>query len=123
MFIKKTKSTPYIHISEEDCVFEIKGDSYAFRIREFYAPLLSWIENDMCKISCEMKWIIQLNLINSESLVIFSEIFFKMNSHFNTGMNIQINWLYTEDDDDMFDTGEVLSELTKIPFHFVLSNE
>ena len=123
MHIEKTKNTPFIHISNEECIFEIKGKSYSLGLRDFYAPVLSWIENEMHKITCDIKCPFYITMINSESLLIFSEIIFKMNSHFKNGMNIKIDWVYEEDDEDMYETGMLLSELTQIPFKFVMSND
>jgi hypothetical protein len=123
IFIKDTKDTPLVHISSEEGLFEISGSSFAVSVIDFYLPVLKWIENDLKFLDKELNCSFKLDMINSETLKIFTEMFFKLSHHHEAGKKINVKWIFNDDDEDIYEIGILLSEITKVPFTFEMHED
>jgi len=118
IFISETKDTPKIHISVDEGLFEITGNSFSLSVIDFYKPILEWIKNDLPLVTKDLNCTFKLEIVNSETIKIFTEILFKLNSFYENGKSINIKWIFNEDDEDVYEIGIMLSEMAKIPFTF-----
>ena len=119
MLIIAEKDKPYIHLSKEECDFEIKGNSYSVLIDEVYKKVVDWIEHNFPETKCDIVWKFQFEMISSGSLKGLIKIIEVLDSFYNEGLNIKIKWISPEDDSDIIEIGQDLSEITSIPFDFV----
>jgi len=119
MLILAEKDKPYIHLSETECDFEIKGNSYSVLIDDLYNDVIQWIENHFPDIDCEINWNFQFEMISSTSLKGIIKIIETLDKFFNEGKKIRITWISPGGDTDIIEIGEDLSELTSINFNFV----
>ncbi len=119
MLILAEKDKPYIHLSETECNFEIKGNSYSVLIDDLYNEVIQWIEKHFPEIDCEINWNFQFEMISSASLKGIIKIIETLDKFFNQGKKIRITWISPGGDIDIIEIGEDLSELTSINFDFV----
>ena len=104
--IKETKYTPQINMDAISGVIEMTGKSYPENTFDFYAPVMQWL-NDYFSDENEKLTVINMEIIyfNSSSSKLFFDFFdvcdAKKNSH-----NIEINWIYEEDNENAKEAGE-----------------
>lgn len=118
MIIKETPGSPYIHLSAEDCIFEIKGNSFSENINEIYEKVLTWIDEEMSKIECNINCIFKFNVSNS---VTYKNVLIVMTKFVNLikqGKKITVVWYFDEEDEDSLSIGEDIEELFNIPVQF-----
>ena len=119
MLLIAEKDKPYIHLSETECNFEIKGKSYSVLIDEIYNKAVRWIEDKLPEIECEMLWKFQFEMVSSASLKGIIRLLEVLDNFYKEGKKIKIRWISPEDDSDIIEIGHDLSEITEIPFDFV----
>ncbi|MCD6555755.1 MAG: SiaC family regulatory phosphoprotein [Bacteroidales bacterium] len=113
------KDTPYIHLSDTGCNFEIKGNSYSVLIDDIYNEVTLWINDYFPGIDCEINWKFHFEMISSASLKGIIKVIETLDNFFNQGKNIKITWITEGNDTDIIEIGEDISELTSVPFDFV----
>ncbi len=113
------KDRPYIHLSKDECNFEITGKSYSVLIDEIYNNVAQWIKDNFPEIDCEINWKFQFEMISSASLKGIIKVIERLDYFFNSGKKINITWISPGGDTDIIETGEDISEITNIPFNFV----
>ncbi len=87
-------------------VLEIKGRSLPEQAHDLYKPLLDWID-EYHKSPQETTIVnIYLEYINSSSNKYLLLILKKLDDLFLSGNNVEINWHYDEDDEDLKETAE-----------------
>lgn len=119
MKLKRTRNTPSVFLSVTDCIFEIKGPSYAENITEIYVQILEWVEEKIPQLSCELDCHFQIDVLNSVSYKNIIEIIMRLDHYAKTDKKIKVIWHYYEDDEDNFAVGKDLSDLFDIPFEIV----
>lgn len=119
MLILEEKDKPYIHLSETECDFEIKGNSYSVLIDDVYNKVAKWIEDHFPEIKCEINWKFQYEMISSASIKGIIKIIEVLESFYQKGKKIRINWISPGGDADIIEIGEDLEEITSIPFDFL----
>jgi len=120
--IEGTPKTPTVHFDAESGVLEIKGRSIPENAVEFYKPLVDWIGayGDSAKPDTTVN--IQLEYFNTSSSKCILDVFKKLES-VNGKTNININWHYEEDDEDMLEAGEDYQAIINIPFKMIEMEE
>jgi len=127
LVIEGTDVTPEIVFNPENCLFEISGCSRPEDVRDFYYPVLNWLEKCKNKIleqkaKYEEKPItfnFKFSYFNSSSAKFIFDIITEINTFYLEGINIKIYWCFDEGDDDMKEAGEDLSEMCNIPFNYI----
>ena len=121
--------SPGVILDPENNVYEINGESRPESVRDFYQPIIDWMEEfaeEVKSLSDEEKKeknIIvhfKLEYFNSSSAKYFLDIIksFLANFHAN-GVDVKIYWYYEEGDEDMQEAGEELSHMVKYPFKYI----
>lgn len=121
--------SPEVKFDPENNIYEIKGESRPESVRDFYQPILDWLEEysvEAQKYSDEEKkdkGIIihfKLDYFNSSSAKYFLDIIKSLIANFHSnGIDIKIFWYYEEGDEDMQEAGEELSHMVKYPFKYI----
>jgi len=109
--------TPTVNVKERLKKIEITGKSRMTDPGLFYNELLQTLENNFQKFKHTLIIEFRYEYINTGS----SKWLYHVLSHMqnlvaNEGM-IEIYWYYDEDDEIIFEAGEVLQSILKIPFH------
>ncbi len=119
MLLIAKRDTPYVHLSDTDCIFEIKGSSYSVLIDDIYQKVINWIEEKFPAIECEIDWKFQFEMVSSASLKGIIKIVETLDKFSEQGKKIRIIWISPGGDTDIIEIGEDISELSAIPFDFV----
>lgn len=129
LIIDQKPNSPKIILDPENKVYMISGESRPYDVREFYEPVILWLEE------------FSAHLVNSESKnepVIFNFDFEYFNSSSGKlildickilaklrqqDVSIGVNWHFEKDDYDMLEAGKEFSSIVKFPFDYVMSNK
>ena len=117
--IDPTEETPKVVLDKGQGVFEIAGNSLPEDVLEFYNPILTWFNEYTSTPNPSTSLIFNLEYYNTSSSKIFIRIFEKMRDLHRHGHNVEIQWHFFEDDDDMMEAGEDYAENLKLPFTLV----
>jgi len=103
--IEKTQLTPSILLDKEQGLIEIKGDSLPENTAEFYKPLMAELKDYFN--SPQDKTIVNLEItyFNSSSSKLFFD-FFDLLETASAKYDIEINWIYDEENESMEEAGE-----------------
>ena len=127
--IEATRETPEIIFDPENDLYRIKGASHPENIKTFMAPVMHWLDQFFEEVKSEMgkKIVFQFfyKYINSSSLKHLYDLLKKFTEMRNAGLMVEIEWNYADDDEDMLEAGEEVSELTGInlPFRYMAYSE
>ena len=119
--ITGTEDTPEVSYDPETLVLSIKGSSFPENTYNFYQPIFSWLtefleQSDFRKLEIHL----DLNYYNSSSSKVFMNLFHLLETHFDSGKNLMINWYYDPDDQDSMEEGEDFGiGLEALPFNLV----
>jgi hypothetical protein len=119
IIIEGTPKTPSIKFDAKDGVFEIKGRSIPENSVEFYKPLNEWLDNYM-QIPLDKTVVnIRLEYFNTSSSKCILDVFKRLEAIHRSKHDVEINWFYEEDDEDMLEAGEDYDSIIKVPFKMV----
>ena len=105
--IEATKYTPEINFDSQSNILNIVGKSYPENTFEYYKPVVTWIENYLKTVTDELIVLnLDLEYLNSSSLKAYFDLFDLLEIAHNEGKNIQIKWIYDEENDISEETGE-----------------
>ena len=119
LIIRPTRITPLIYFDPERGLLELRGKSSPENAIQFYAKLLSSLEefgrNGKHNLVANFKF----EYFNTSSSKCIFDIFKKINLVQEQGYKLSINWFYEEDDEDMMEAGEDYSDLLGTEFNYV----
>lgn len=118
-----TPKTPFVRFDGEKGLVEIKGRSIPENSVEFYKPLIDWLEKYGGAPLKETNVNIQLEYFNTSSSKCILDIFKKLELIHKKGNQVEVNWYYEEDDEDMFEAGEDYQSIINIPFKMIEMEE
>ncbi len=119
-----TLNTPSISLDPVGNKFELKGESRPENVRNFYLPILEWLEKFAAEISgkdsnAPLDFSFNFEYFNSTSAKYILDIFKILNSINKAGNEVKVSWHYEEDDEDMYEVGLEMSRMAGIPFEYV----
>jgi len=116
--IPETNNTPHIVFDADSDVFLIEGKSFPEDSKEFYTPVLEWL--DQYKTTSPKTFKIHFNLfyLSSSSIISVKQILQRVSDMKTAGADTTIVWNYDDNDDDIKKTGEDYQKLTKLMFEF-----
>jgi hypothetical protein len=129
--IEGTNISPRVCFEPQKRSLEISGYSRPENARDYYAPLLQWIEDfkdwilktspaggAIEPIVFKFKYI----YFNSSSAKFIYDIIMALNEMQKKDIPLKIYWYFDEDDDELREAGEELSDMSSVPFHYVEVN-
>jgi len=119
IIIEGTPKTPSIKFDAKDGVFEIKGRSIPENSVEFYKPLNEWLDTYMQVPLDKTVVNIRLEYFNTSSSKCILDVFKRLESIHRSKHDVEINWFYEEDDEDMLEAGEDYDSIIKVPFKMI----
>jgi len=105
--IERSKQSPLVIFKSNEHYLKISGNSYMNNAYEFYSPIFYRL-SEYFKIKTKEKTSIYLdiNVCNSQSAVILSELFDLLNTAQRLGFDIDIIWYYHTQNDMALESGE-----------------
>ena len=103
--IEETKYTPKITLDTKG-IISLVGKSYPENTFEFYVPMMEWLEHYF-KDSPAEKTVVNLEIVyfNSSSSKLFFD-FFDLLEENSKENDIEINWIYDEENESAEEAGE-----------------
>jgi len=117
--IDGTAKTPTVKFNSEKGVIEIKGRSIPENSVEFYKPLVDWLEEYKKSPLPKTMVKIQLEYFNTSSSKCILDVFKKLEAIHKGKNEVEINWYYEEDDEDMLEAGEDYESIIRVPFKMI----
>lgn len=119
LFVEGTQKTPTVNFDASKGIIEIKGRSIPENSIEFYKPLVDWLENYAQNAQESTVVNIQLEYFNTSSSKCILDVFKKLEAIYKNKHQVNINWYYEEDDEDMLEAGEDYESIIHVPFNMV----
>lgn len=117
--IPPTPKTPDICFNPETGIFSISGMSYPEYGREFYKPVIDWIEDYAKNPHKQTVVNIKFKYFNTSSAKSILALLQKINEIRLSGNDVSVNWHYELNDEQMIQDGENYSSLLNFPFNMV----
>lgn len=108
---------PEVILDKATNEFRFTGKSLPEDVKEFYTPILEWIENyvedpnEETLVEFDMEY---FNSASSKQLLDVLERFAILAE--NGKGTVKVRWRFMEDDEDMEDAGESYADIVDIPF-------
>jgi len=118
LFLEATTETPEIHFDAQKPTFSIKGKSFPEETRDFFDPVLNWLNDYADAPNAKTEVTIHMDYYNSSTSVALMEVLKLLERIHLKGHEVTIHWHYDLIDDDMLEAGEEYEELLKLPFTY-----
>lgn len=128
LHLNGTAVSPTVDFNIETRLLEISGYSRPENVRDFYFPLIQWLDDlntvwsknrsmnlDSESYSFKFKFV----YFNSSSAKFIYDIIILLNGFQKEGFPIKIYWYYDAEDDELREAGEELSDMANVPFSYV----
>ncbi len=122
LYIEETESTPYVNFNCETGIFKLEGKSVPTAAEDFYKGVLAWLEDYLENPQELTNMSLKLDYFNIASSKRILYILYKLNELVEKGFEVNIEWYYHEDEDDMLEVGQDFAFMVKIPFKFIEFN-
>ncbi len=121
LVLDETKYTPRITLDASNGIIELRGKSYPENTFEFYRPMMEWLESYFDGNAKE-KTVVNMEIIyfNSSSSKLFFD-FFDLLDEVKEKYEIEINWIYDEENESALEAGEdFLEDFEDLPIKLVV---
>lgn len=116
--IKKASNSPEILMDPEIGLIEIKGSSFLEDSVAFYEPVKNWIEEYITNPK-DTIINVELTYFNSAAAKILITAFKSLGNIKKQNCKLTINWSYSDDDEDIKDSGVDFAKLTGLDFNMI----
>ncbi|MDH5608371.1 MAG: DUF1987 domain-containing protein [Cyclobacteriaceae bacterium] len=117
IYLPATKNTPEVTLDLTQKFLKLKGVSSPENNLDFYDKIIDAlnIKANSGKFQVDVSFI-HFNTSSSKSIF---TLFQKLKSINNEGNEVEVNWHYEQDDEDMLECGQDFSELLDMHFNFI----
>jgi hypothetical protein len=115
--IIQTKTTPYAAF--KDGYLLIKGKSVPFGYPEIYDTIYDRLKIYMIKPEKRTRVDFVLSAINAVSKISIMQTFRLFEEMNKEGANIQVSWYFQDDDDDVYEMGEICKSTFDVKMNLV----
>jgi hypothetical protein len=122
MYLDRTNRTPKITLDPRENIFEIKGRSIPENSVDFYKPVMDWMDEYRKQPNSKTRFVVRLEYYNTSSSKCLVEIMRKLEMIYLDGNQVEMEWYYEEQDEDMRESGEDFKEILKIPIRMIALN-
>lgn len=117
--IAGTLKTPTIFLNSESGTMLFEGRSNPENARDFFQPVMEWMEEYLKHPAQRTDLKINLELFNTSSSKYLMEILRKIRYLADNDHAFNVTWMYEEDDLEMLDTAEAYEMMTGLRFEKV----
>ena len=123
MNLDETDKTPKVRFNPEKGILEIKGRFIPENAIEYFIPIYEWLDEYAKTPAPNTEVHLQLEYLNDSSSKCMFDVLKKLMFILKGGNQVEINWYYPPDDEDIYETGEDYQSIFKIPFKFIETEE
>lgn len=120
LFIEKTKNTLGVNFDAASGELLLEGSSFPENPSDFFKPMVDWLQKYMLEVTGKITLNIKFDYLNSSSIKYVSDIIDKLEFFAKSGAEMEINWYFEEDDEDIEEMGEELKEEVTFPFNLIV---
>lgn len=126
--LEKTEKTPEVILDSNKRVFRISGNCLPENIRNLSREVLDKLDafyreqtadSESERDKSVFRVIFRLGYFNSASAKFIADVIILSADYAKKGCKLKIYWYYDEDDHDMLEAGEEMSQLVSVPMEFV----
>src|SRR5688572_6726052 len=114
--ISATQSTPAVVADAALGRLEMRGDSYPENSFEFFAPIVSWIEEFLEASQAPLHLELRLLYLNTSSVKVMMDIFDLLEDAYGEGRDVKVNWVYDRGNERIAELAEEFKEDCSFPF-------
>ncbi len=118
LIVEGTEQTPTIEFDSVTGSLLLKGTSIPENPLESFAPLLKILDDYHQNPSKMTKVDFFLDYFNTTSSKYILEVLKKIQSLHKNGNQVEVNWFYEIEDEDMLEVGQDFSSMVALPFNF-----
>ncbi len=117
--IEATDVSPQVIFDVDNNNFLVKGKSVVTEVDAFYAPLIEWLEKSQSELNSRVDFVFDLEYFNifSSKRILF--MLYKLSDLKKSGVDINVIWHFSMEDDDMKEVGEDFACMVNLPFEFI----
>ncbi|MBL4654622.1 MAG: DUF1987 domain-containing protein [Bacteroidia bacterium] len=119
LFIKPTVNTPKVSLDKDKGLIQLAGKSIPDSTSRRYRPVMDWIYEYVKNPQPKTQVKFNIEYLNSTTLKFYYIIMKKMEELHKSGFDVNIEWKYEEDDEDILETGEYLISVVDVPINLV----
>lgn len=119
MTIEPTRVTPFVQIDPDKGLLDFKGRSSPSASLEFYHPILTTIEQIFNGESDTITANFAFEYFNTSSSKCLFDILKRLAKMRQEGAEVNVNWYYEEEDEDMKETGEDYEDVLGLEFNYI----
>ena len=109
--ISEGTKTPAIYLNKDEGSIKIRGVSIPENSKSFYENLILWVadyaENPQPKTSV----LLALRYMNTSTTMVINKVLRKLDLDIQSPNELEVEWIFEEDDNEMKDVGEFYQEL------------
>jgi len=117
--IPGTDESPEVILDKATNEFKFVGKSLPEDVKEFYNPIISWVEAYAQNPNEETVVEFNMEYFNSASSKQILDILEKFSAIVEKGKKIVVKWHFMQDDEDMEDAGESYADIVDVPFELI----
>ena len=110
---------PGVLLDKSSGKFRIFGTSCPMEPFEFFDPILNWLESYSKDPPEETVLELNLNYFNTSSSKFLLKIFYILENMKKDGHEVQVDWYYSEEDDDMQEDAEEFENIVDLDFDLI----
>lgn len=118
--IEARPKTPYVHFDGESGRMLLRGMSCAENSPEFYRSILTWVESYVQKPAPHTVLEMNFKYFNTSSAKSLLDVLNRFMRVHDAGGVLTVNWYYEDDDEQMLEQGEHLSEIIGFQFQYMV---
>lgn len=119
LYIKETEITPLVEFDSAQDTFRIVGKSLPEDVKNFYSPVIHWLDEYSKKPNPRTHLIVDFEYFNTSSSKMILIILNKIKDIYRSGKDVLVTWVFPQFDAEIEDAGEEFAELLNIPFEFI----
>jgi len=123
LFLEATVQTPHIDFDSKTGLMQIKGRAIPDDPDDFWLPILNWFESYLLSPCDKTVFQMDLDYFNISSSKRILVLLYKLNELAENGKHVNVQWHYRKSDEDMFEVGQDLAYMVRVPFEFVECEE
>lgn len=117
--IEPTEDTPQVTFDPSNGVYEIVGRSYPENAREFYQPVIEWLEEFRDTANRSINLVVAIDYFNSSSVKQVFTLLYIVEDIMETGKDAKVTWKYRAGDELMQQKGLEFNKFLQVPVELV----
>jgi len=116
--IDRTEDTPEVIFDGDNGELFMAGISFPENVERFYTPIMMWLEEYSQNPLDKTNVLFKFEYFNTSSSKKIYDILMLLDIIRKKGKEINIKWLYSDDDEDIRSAGIRYSNMIDIPFEY-----